>query len=157
MITATRITQTGPTPRHVRNAMAGMRKTALDAALTHWHWRMRPRHFRTAAYGLYGYTPRSKKYERAKQRQKGHRRPLVYSGHTERATKRKSLRGSSKTRRAAYHAPALNFRPFKGNNKMLREEFLAYTGTEENQLIDRFTDRLLKQMRQITTVTIDRV
>ncbi|HRU04326.1 MAG TPA: hypothetical protein P5137_00965 [Candidatus Brocadiia bacterium] len=59
-------------------------KTAVRAALYqlggHWHGDYLPLHFSEAAYGLYGAAQRTKRYVKRKRRQKGHNRPMVWSG-----------------------------------------------------------------------------
>lgn len=53
-------------------------------AMTRIRFEFLPRHFRSNSYtrpgGEYGYAARGRKYQLAKAKQKGHQKPLVYSG-----------------------------------------------------------------------------
>ena len=57
-------------------------REAVGRALLMWHRKMLPGHFEEEATFKYAadYTPRAKRYQRAKQRKMGHRKPMVFSG-----------------------------------------------------------------------------
>jgi len=56
-------------------------REALTRGLLMWHRKMLPGHFKPPATVKYAadYTPRAKHYERDKQEEKGHRKPMVFS------------------------------------------------------------------------------
>ena len=66
----------------------GFLRTAWKASGEEWHAGMRPKHFTFAAIAEYGYQARKASYELRKAKKLGHRRPLVWSGETERMTGR---------------------------------------------------------------------
>lgn len=65
-------------------------------SLLHWHEKIRPDHFREFATSEYGYSRRSPEYSESKRESKGHTRPLVWSGESERATEQFQVRPTSK-------------------------------------------------------------
>src|SRR5690606_36737012 len=81
-----KITETG-SPKQLARAFGPSARAAALSAVTHWHGQMMPGHFANDAKSRYQYQPRTKKYEIRKARKYGHRRPLVYSGDSERAAK----------------------------------------------------------------------
>jgi len=58
-------------------------RNAMTEVALYWHRVMAPRHFRDDARGRYGYLPRTKKYEKG--RQKKGKPDLIFSGATYRA------------------------------------------------------------------------
>lgn len=62
---------------------------AWTDAAAFWHERLLGKHFTTAAVSEYGYQPRKRRYQIVKAKAKGHQRPLVWSGETERQVKRR--------------------------------------------------------------------
>lgn len=75
----------------------GILKEAWAVVGEYWHKQFLPKHFTIAGAHEYGYQKRTKKYERQKARKKGHHRPIVWSGETERQAKRwRDVRISSK-------------------------------------------------------------
>ena len=67
-------------------------QTALKKTASYWQKEFLPLHFTPDAARRYNYKPRDAPYQRRKLRQKGHNRPLVWSGETERAAMRKGRR-----------------------------------------------------------------
>lgn len=59
-------------------------KQGLRMAAEYWQVNFAPKHFRFSAHSKYKYQPRSKRYEKRKARRFHHRRPLVFTGETER-------------------------------------------------------------------------
>lgn len=81
-------------------------KLAMQGGLDYWHSKLLPRHFTAGAGNRYRYTPRQEKYQRRKQRAKGHGRPLVWSGRMQRElTGQVRLSGTGKKATATMRAP----------------------------------------------------
>ena len=84
-------------PRAMKRGLPKIVKQALSEAGGLWHRRYLPMHFHAGAGNRYKYAPRTRKYLRRKQRLKGHRRPLEFSGDLKRELTRKAtLSGTSK-------------------------------------------------------------
>lgn len=120
MLSVIRITETGAFPAAVKRHHARVMKQALMETAANHHQRFMPKHFTLAGAREYGYTPRSgeqvglsrkqffRSYTGQKQREKGHRRPLVWSGASETLAKIRDVRGTSRRVRLVQHARGLN-------------------------------------------------
>jgi len=73
----------------------------LLAAARLWHRKYMPMHFREGASQRYGYQRRTVKYMIRKRRQKGHSRPLVWTGEMRRMLTRERQEKALKNRAAA--------------------------------------------------------
>jgi len=145
-----RIEMTG-SPRQLAKARRGAVKHANIETVVYWHRRFMPSHFQTGAQQRYGYRARTKAYLRRKRRLKGHTRPLVYSGRTERVAKR-SIRVSGTSKRATgrINAPALNYR-------QLQDELIR-TIARERKSMEQVHERLItKRLNRVQTRTVRRV
>lgn len=122
----TTITHTGATPDVLVREHNGLVKQANFATVAHWHATYMPGHFQVAAESQYGYRPRKGQNEPAmvpstrpgregrmmrnrgywhrKRREKGHVRPLVWSGRSERAARQVRISGTSKQARGVFTA-----------------------------------------------------
>jgi hypothetical protein len=84
-------------PSAMKRGIGKIVKEALQDAGGLWHRRYLPMHFQPGAGNKYKYQPRTRAYLRHKQKRKGHRRPLEFSGDLKRELTRKAaLSGSSK-------------------------------------------------------------
>jgi hypothetical protein len=101
-------------PQHVAGIMKRDWNRVLAAGLKgmgeSWHLRYLARHFEPSAVRRYGYAPRSAGYRKRKRRIKGHDRPLVWSGRSERLASMRRVRATSKGVSVIVYAPQLNRR-----------------------------------------------
>lgn len=82
MIQIKRIVIENPPDEDAKRVDRGLRAGMKDATRL-WQREIAVRHFRDGADARYDYQPRGRKYINRKKRQWGHRRPLVFSGLTE--------------------------------------------------------------------------
>ena len=125
-------------------------KHAYEEALDFWHKKIRPGHFEVSALAKYGYTPRTVGYERSK----GHRRPLVHSGESERATERNYIKTTGRSASLHMDAGNLLWRPGGIN---LRDELLATTNEDEaamGRVFEREASQVLRDWPQTHTENI---
>lgn len=132
-------------------------RSALGAAVKHWHASMMPRHFTTAAVGLYGYKPRTAKYMRYKARVVKHQRPLTFSGqsrdqaeHDVKFVVRKVgdyLEASAVMLMPDYFVKSRNNGPQRINKP---DELTRTTSQEERELADVFTQHLAQELGRST-------
>jgi len=112
-----------------------------------WQTKWLPRHFTRRARDIYGYHPRSKKYqarkERAAQRagskiKKGGRVDLVYTGLAERLfSKRHAIRAYPTRATINIHGPTyVSMRPRQGNTRAIGPEVLKVIPEELRDLDD---------------------
>jgi len=168
MITAITIRERGATPRGMGKIMREATKAGYEAAGIWWHNECRPKHFTREAYQLYQYTPRQgesgtgtkifkKSYTGRKLKKFGHTNPLVYTGVSERLTRARDVRATSKGVRIVMSAPALNFRPKGGRINMVNELRERFTGREVSmvaKIVDRVIDNKLKTANETSTRTL---
>ena len=168
MIIAITIRERGATPRHMVKIMRAATKLGYESAGLWWHKECRPKHFTREAYQLYQYTPRQgeantktrifkKSYTGRKLIKFGHTNPMVYTGVSERLTRVRDIRATSKSVRIVMPAFALNFRPKGGRINMvneLRERVTAHEVSMMAKIIDRVIDNRLKTANETSTRTI---
>ncbi len=117
-------------------------RQGYEGALDFWHKKIRPGHFEVSALAKYGYTPRTVKYERSK----GHRRPLVYSGDSERATERNYIKFAARS--ASLHMDAGNLLWNPGGGRInMRDELLRTTSEDETAMARIFERDFTQSMR----------
>ena len=133
---------TGFTPKAPARLLNDARRDSYQELGDHFHQTNLPRRFTFFGQRLLGYQTRTKKYNNRKQREKGHRLPLVWSG----VTRDRVL--SSLTRIRAFatsrnshvsltlNAPALNLRA-NASSPNLRQE------------ITRVADRELRPLERV--------
>lgn len=122
-------------------------EAAYEAALNFWHKKIRPGHFERTAIAEYGYTPRTADYERGKQRRLGHRRPLVASGESEKATERNYIKASGRSASLHMDAGNLGWNPRGGSGVNMREELIATTDEDEQAMGWVFMQSVSSRMR----------
>lgn len=175
-----KITYQGATPGAMRRHLVRLKKEAYAPAGHYWHDKFRPEHFTVSGARKYHYTPRKgqpgsgvswwvrgsrgrrwRSYMNRKQKEKGHQRPLVWSGLSEQLTrmKRVEVTGSSKkTRlRVIMHAPGLNRRPKSSQVNMYAELAQSFTPEEEQKLTEIVAVELERAMRRIRDTGVTRI
>lgn len=127
-----------------------------------WHEKKLPGHFKYSAYQKYGYKPRSIRYERRKQRgyrdkygvqHAGHRRPMVWSGESERdMTSGARINASSKLLRVTMNAPKHFFAFRKDlNQPNLAIEATTLSDPEVKEYAKFHEDYTTKQLNAVNT------
>ena len=101
----------GAVPRAMRKEFRTVLKSAYHSVGTLWHARMRPKHFTPAGAQEYRYTRRWGEYTRRKERQHGHRNPLMFTGQSRLFTRLRDVRATSKGVRVVMRAGNLLLRP----------------------------------------------
>ena len=157
-----RITESGPTPRHVRAAERGIRKRTWEDLADHWFRTFRPKHFTHRGAKEYGYRPRKGhgltgkafrlSYEGQKLTRKGHTYPLVWSGVSKQRSTIGRIMGTSKRARVSMSIPAFNFRHPNSDIDM-REEMEWISPREEQDLTDRAELRMAREREQLNITT----
>lgn len=118
---------------------------------TWWHRKRLPVHFSERGASIYGYTPRSKSYQKRKRKAKGHNRPMVWTGASERLAKIKDVRakyGRAPKVDVVLHARGLNRRPKKGRIKM-HEEVIRVIPREKKQMLAGLMDRINRRLKRV--------
>lgn len=112
----------GPVGRVMRRHHARIMRASFEVAGATYHERFMAKHFTTLGAREYNYTPRSgeragvgskaffRSYTGRKQKEKGHTRPLVWTGASELLAKIRDIRATSKRARIVQHARGLNRR-----------------------------------------------
>jgi len=110
-------------------------RKALKTAGEFWRDQLLKGHFTPSGAIKYGYQKRTPKYQSRKQRQKGHRVPLVWSGETRRMALRQSKpRRTIKGIKVRIPTPDyLRYKP-KGWVDPLKDELVRVTQNEANNL-----------------------
>lgn len=127
-----------------------MMQWALEDVGRFWHDTIRAKHFTKAGAREYEYQPRSgepgkvprkgywSSYTARKQRLLGHTQPLMWSGETERATRKRDIRATSKSVTIKFHAPPyFNYRPENWR------ELTEVSRRDEEAMTDRLTGRIM--------------
>lgn len=127
--------------REVKIAYKGMAET--------WHSQFRDKHFRATAFGEYGYTSRSRKYEAFKKRVAGHKRPLEFSGESRRLSRSKRIQATSKGASVVMPVRAFNFRA-KGSKVDMRREFTTVTDREQSTLERQEEQKLTRRLNRLS-------
>jgi len=124
-------------------------KSAWERTGQYWHKAILPKHFTFMGAREYGYAPRSIGYMIRKARVMGHRRPLVWSGTSERLAKRiRNVRATPEGARVVVTAPALNFwrkttTALTGASPNMRRELMAISVADSKLLAAR-VDRTIQ-------------
>lgn len=140
-------------PKVDKRLMARVQKSALFAMAEHWHSKLRPKHFKTAASDEYGYRKRSRYYEYDKRRKRHHNRPMVWSGESERRTETNyKITGTSKRVRVKMNAPALNLTRKSvrdgGTGKTMYEELTSVSQRDMDSMLTVFAKELERGMKR---------
>lgn len=103
------VRESGPVPRAMRPAHNRANKESWRETAIHHHRTNRAKRFTQAGARELDFRRRSSEYERRKRRVKGHNRPNVWSGESERRSRQVRVTSTSKSARMRYSIPALNF------------------------------------------------
>jgi hypothetical protein len=120
-----------------------------------WHVDYRKKHFTHGATREYNYTPRKGEagsgrrfkgsYTAKKLAAKGHTKPLVYTGESERLTRLRDVRATFKGARVVLKANKLNFRA-KNSRINMRREMTTISNAEAEHLTRYLQDRVTMRM-----------
>lgn len=146
MILITVIEQ-GATPGVLKKHWNTLVKACWEALGSHWHARMREKHFTHAGATEYGYDKRQgergsqsglgfrSSYTGRKLRRFGHTLPLVWSGASRTLSQIRNVRTTRDGVKVVMNTPTLNFRKGKlGKGKTMREEMTTVSAREEVEL-----------------------
>jgi len=122
-------------------------KGAYEDTLDFWHKKIRPRHFEREAMSVYGYTPRTIKYEKKKSKKAGHRRPLVFSGESQQATERNYIRVSGVSGSLHMNAGNLGW-PTPGGRINMRRELISTTPQDEAAMAKVAEESIVRRVRK---------
>lgn len=128
-----KMTEQGPTPRGMRREFNQVSRSAFETMGTHWHTKIRGKHFTAAGASEYDYRERSKGYQRFKRRKYGHNLPLVLTGQSRRATNIGRIVATKNGVRVSMSAPRLNWS--RGLTKP-REELTRISIRDKNTLVN---------------------
>ena len=154
MIGEIKIRERGPTPGLLKRAFNAMKQKCFLAAGIFWHKEFRVKHFTKSGATEYGYTPRKtsgkygfkSSYTGRKLREKGHTKPLVWSGESMALTRMRDVRATSKRGRVVIRAPRFNTQP-KNSTIDMRYEMTRVTEREAVQMIRVYDHSLDSQLR----------
>jgi len=144
--------------RVTKRVFNGFLKAAYAFCGAMWHKEMLPKHFTQSGAREYGYLPRKGEpgnphrkgfwasYTGRKLREKGHRRPLEWSGQSRRLTRIRDVRATSKGAKVMTHARGFNRRnPHSQIN--MHQELGRVSWADEKQIGWWFDNRLEHQIR----------
>lgn len=151
MIITWKITESGPTPGIAKRELPGIYKKAWKYIGEFWHRKFRGKHFTKEGAREYRYAPYSKGYEARKLREKGHTRPLVWSGLSEALTKVRDVRSTSKYGRVVLHAPQFNRLARMGR------DMTTVSSRETRALKRAFVRKVEREMNAIRKKKITRI
>jgi hypothetical protein len=149
------IRERGRAPRRLAKAYGQASKTSWRETGLHYHQTMRPKRFTVAHGKAAGYQPRKgdefawgtkqfwKSYVGRKVRKFKHRRPLVWSGETERRARAVNIVAQRNVAKMRYALNALNFHPWA------QAEFrriLPAEAAELGRVYDANLDREIKKV-----------
>jgi len=149
-------------------------KPALEEAITWWHTKALPRHFRSGAASRYGYPQRSRrtlaqKARMARTRNPAARRPLVYTGRTQLMSKRARVSGTARSARVTMNLPAyvqqydvmgevrpMRTRALGGYKAIVAADMTRVTADELNMMSRIFEVGVMKRLNEFPGRTIKR-
>ena len=161
MIKIRRIVIENPPGEDAQQVHNGLRD-GMKSAVRLWQRDIAGRHFRDGASEKYGYQPRGRKYLNRKKRVWGHRRPLVYSGLTEKwvryrvaTPKVRKIGEGGLSARLPVKVPRYFFQ-YRGSGPNKFDELVRTLPEEYDamfELIDTAIDRRLARARRRKVVT----
>ena len=125
-----------------------MVKAAWESVGKRWRGRMLQKHFTVAGASRYGYVRRSFEYNQRKQREKGHRNPLVWSGKSKALAKMATIRTTRKGAKVIMRVPTLNRTP-RGRRMNMNRELTRVTTAEAELLAELLVDRIDGQIKRL--------
>lgn len=139
----------GPVPRAMRKRMRVILKIAYLKAGRFWHRVHRPKHFTAAGGRLYRYRRRSGEYLQRKQKAKGHRDPLVFTGQSRAFTAHRDVRATSKGVRIAMAAGNLTHNISNRSNINMPDELTRVHPSEEREIARVFEKSIERELNAI--------
>ena len=142
-----------------------IRREAWIVAGNYWHSEFRPKHFTKAGAREYGYMPRAgesgntrpsflRSYTGRKLKEKGHTKPLVWSGTSQTLSKIRIVRSTATKARSkaevVLRTPGLN-RQNKDSQIPMRDEVTHVTEAEARKIIEVFDNEVGRQLAAIHT------
>lgn len=146
--------------------MRGILKECWAELMIYWHTRMLPKHFTAKGASEYRYEKRQgergtqgnktfrRSYTGRKLREKGHTRPLVYSGATELLTRQRQVTSTSKGGRIRINVPAYIKFKLRHSKINMADELTRVSRGEEQELARVFDQILQRKLRGVNDVTI---
>jgi hypothetical protein len=98
-----------------------VKKSAYGVCARLWFTRFRPLHFQESAYSRYRFKSRARDYVKRKRREKGHNRPLVWSGDSERVTRMARITSTNKFGRVSMAPNNLRWKHPSSHIRMTQE------------------------------------
>jgi len=108
-----------------------------------WHRDYSAKHFTAEGAREYRYQRRTRKYEDRKQRLKGHKDPLVFSGRSRRLARLADVRATPKGVRVVLHARQLNRR------RHMRREMTYISHREKQALVKALRGWITEGLRKL--------
>jgi hypothetical protein len=160
------IEETGATPGISKREQGRITKEVLEGVAENHHRRYMRKHFTIAGGREYGYKPRKgeglsgkafwQSYTGKKKKQKGHQRPLVWSGASEQLARVLDVRANSKRARLVQHARGLNRRSRHSDIRMY-QEISAVSQAEIRTAVDLAGQLMQKKYQAIQTTKTTRL
>jgi len=159
-----KIRERGPTPGLMKRGFNKLKQKCYYCAMTFWHRELLGKHFTSAGATEYGYTPRKRQWRGSfkasyigrKLKEKGHTKPLVFSGESMALTRMRDVRATSKRGVCVIRAPGFNRRnPHSQVN--MREEITRVSTSDASRMVrtyERKMDAELRAYRATKTTTI---
>lgn len=149
MINSILVIEVGPTPGIWKREHNRLMRESFEQAGAFYHVQFMHKHFTRAGAKEYGYKPRAgeqagigsrrffRSYSGRKLREKGHQRPLVWSGASETLARIRDVRANSRRGRIVQHARGLNRKNPNSEIDMARE-VRTVSRSEALQTVERF-------------------
>lgn len=112
-----------------------------------WFDRYSQRHFTPEGARMYGYAKRSRKYMDAKQSQKHHQDPLVWSGASRKLATIKQIRSTRNWGKASIAARGLNRRA-KGMTYSMAREMVIVSANERRAMFAQMNRKLTSALKE---------
>lgn len=123
-----------------------IKKSAYGVCARLWFTRFRPLHFQETAYSRYRYKARARDYVKRKRKERGHNRPLVWSGQSERVTRVARITSSNKYGRVSMAPHNLRWKHPSSHIRMT-EELRRINQNEIIELARHFNQDVDEQLK----------
>lgn len=160
MIGSIVLTERGATPRIAKRKQGQITKAMLAETAANHHAKFMHKHFTVAGGREYGYKPRKgegksgrdfwRSYTGRKKREKGHTRPLEFSGASKTLAKIRDVRATRNRARLVQHARGLNRRNPHSDIRM-QDEIRAISEPEVRAAMQFAEQSLQRQYAEIQT------
>jgi len=154
MIGKIQIRERGPTPGLLKRGFNKMKEKCFHTAMTFWHKELLQKHFTQSGAIEYGYTPRKRawrgsykmSYVGRKIREKGHNKPLVFTGESMAMTRMRDVRATSKQGVCVIRGTKFNFR-HPDSQVNMREEIATVSPSDAARMVRTFDHKLDSTLR----------